>query len=396
MVDRAELDRLGREALVERARRLGVERPEVMTRVELADEIVRRAVTDVDARRRARGWLGVARDLVASLIEQGLNMPDAAKLVREASLTPAGIRHNPPVATVTLAEIYAAQGHVRRALAMLDEVIAKEPDHKVARTLRDRLAGSAKSAPPDPAPDRDEDVEPPEAASGPQAAPAAMVASAVSEVVSASTAAVPSVVAHLHEPDATVAKGAQLQPSEPPPDSEVDSDRPTPVMAHVAPVLPKPADPVTSAVADAPAVSRGAAGAMESSVILVRGQGERVYVYWELGDAVFSDPRGRAVVRVVTHLPGWNGAERRERSLELSTQTGEAWLTGIPERAVVRAAAGFPSVEGFAVFTVAAELCAPAGNTTTPALRFTPHPATGPRPEARERATRAFARQTAG
>ncbi len=57
MIDRSELEGLSRENLVDRARRLGIERPEVMTRVELADEIVRRVVTDEVARRRARGWL---------------------------------------------------------------------------------------------------------------------------------------------------------------------------------------------------------------------------------------------------------------------------------------------------------------------------------------------------
>ncbi|MCA9598255.1 MAG: hypothetical protein KC776_33315, partial [Myxococcales bacterium] len=140
MIDRKELESLSREALVDRARRLEIERPEVMTRVELADEIVRRTITDEVARRRARGWLGVARDLVAELIEQGLHLPDAAALVRRTSLAPTVIRHQPPVATVTLSEIYAAQGHHKRALSMLDEVLKKEPDHEIARSLRNRLA----------------------------------------------------------------------------------------------------------------------------------------------------------------------------------------------------------------------------------------------------------------
>src|SRR5207247_83761 len=45
----------------------------------------------------------------------------------------------PPVATVTLAEIYGAQGHFQKATAILDEVLAKEPEHDAARKLRNRL-----------------------------------------------------------------------------------------------------------------------------------------------------------------------------------------------------------------------------------------------------------------
>ena len=155
MTTRNELEALNRSGLIERARRLGVPRPEVMTRVEMIDEIIRRQETDVTARRRARGWLGVARDLVASLIEQGLNMPDAAELVRQG-VTPTRVQHQAPVATVTLAEIYAAQGHLKRALGMLDQVLESEPDHAAARALRDRLVT------PRPAPVRVVEPEAPE------------------------------------------------------------------------------------------------------------------------------------------------------------------------------------------------------------------------------------------
>jgi hypothetical protein len=134
----SELDRLSRDDLIERARRLGVERPEVMTRLELKDELLRRSVEDREQRSKARGWLGVARDLLARLVEQGLHLPDAAKLIRgEATLRQPP--SPPPVASVTLAEIYAAQGHVQRALETLDEVLAREPDHPAARALRERL-----------------------------------------------------------------------------------------------------------------------------------------------------------------------------------------------------------------------------------------------------------------
>ena len=78
----ADLDQLTREELILRARELGAERPEVMTRVELRDEIVRLSEPDPLLRRRSRGWLGVARDLVASVVDAGLNMPGAAAAIR--------------------------------------------------------------------------------------------------------------------------------------------------------------------------------------------------------------------------------------------------------------------------------------------------------------------------
>src|SRR3954462_3136655 len=137
-----DLERLSREQLILKARVLGVERPELMTRVEMRDEIVRRSEPDLAQQKRARGFLGVARDLVASVVEAGLNLPDAAALIRGDSNRESVWKGPPPVATVTLAEIYAAQGHLDRALRMLDEVLAKEPDHDPARALRARLASA--------------------------------------------------------------------------------------------------------------------------------------------------------------------------------------------------------------------------------------------------------------
>src|SRR3954469_21296376 len=149
-----DLERLSREQLILKARVLGVERAELMTRVEMRDEIVRRSEPHIAQQkrgrgflggcpgfaRRASGFLGVARDLVASVVEAGLNLPDAAALIRGDSNRETHWKGPPPVATVTLAEIYAAQGHLDRALRMLDEVLAKEPDHDPARALRTRLA----------------------------------------------------------------------------------------------------------------------------------------------------------------------------------------------------------------------------------------------------------------
>lgn len=128
---------MSRDELIAHARELSINRPELMTRVELRDEIVRLSETDEELRKRARGWLGVARDLVASVVEQRLNLPDAAEMIRGANLRVP--RHVPPVATVTLAEIYAAQGHLPRAIKLLDEVLMREPDHAAAEALRATL-----------------------------------------------------------------------------------------------------------------------------------------------------------------------------------------------------------------------------------------------------------------
>lgn len=142
----AELDQLSRDELVARARALGARRPEVMTRVELRDEIVRLSETDPQVRRRSRGWLGVARDLVASVVDNGLNLPGAAAAIRGEAKTEAHEWQGPPpVATLTLAEIYLAQGHYDRALAVVGEVLANEPDHASALALRERIEADRSS-----------------------------------------------------------------------------------------------------------------------------------------------------------------------------------------------------------------------------------------------------------
>jgi len=139
------LDAMSRDELIARARTLGAKRPELMTRVELRDEIVRLTEADPVVRRRSRGWLGVARDLVASVVDSGLNLPSAAAAIRGAVRAQTEWQGPAPVATLTLAEIYVAQGHSDRALKVLDEVLQNEPDHAAALSLRARLASGVKS-----------------------------------------------------------------------------------------------------------------------------------------------------------------------------------------------------------------------------------------------------------
>jgi hypothetical protein len=109
----------------------------VLTQAELIDEIVKRTAPQGRVA-SVRGWLGRARDLVAQVVAKGLHLPEAAKLLR-GSPTPLP-KPPPPLPTVTLAEIYAAQGHLTKAIAVLDQVLERESDHRVAADLRHRLA----------------------------------------------------------------------------------------------------------------------------------------------------------------------------------------------------------------------------------------------------------------
>jgi hypothetical protein len=142
--------RMSRDELVAAARSVGVQHPELMTRVELGDEILRARERTQPGSSSARGWLGVARDLLARLVERGLNLPNAAALIRKGPTAFVSSNLQAPVATVTLAEVYAAQGHVKRALAILDDVLQQEPDHAPARLLRERLARDHGASTPKP------------------------------------------------------------------------------------------------------------------------------------------------------------------------------------------------------------------------------------------------------
>lgn len=164
-MDRADLESLDRETLVSRALEAGIRRARILTRPEIVDELLRLDPNaDAATLRRSRGFFGVARDLLSKVVERGLHLPDAIDRLRAT-----GMGTLPPsvpktdaqaVPTVTLAEIYAAQGHKDRAVETLRRVLDREPDHAAAQALLVRLTDSAYVPPPPPLPPEPNDGEP--------------------------------------------------------------------------------------------------------------------------------------------------------------------------------------------------------------------------------------------
>jgi len=178
--DRTTLEAMDRDGLIARAEADGVPQAKVLTRPELIDEILRREPgRSTDDKRKARGFLGLARDLLARVVERGLHLADAAERLRTGE--PAAVRRPAPNAlpTVTLAEIYATQGHKQKAIDTLREVLTKEPDHAAASTLLSKLEEGKIAVPNAPVlpPERDEPMGSSylETSTNPQQEPASML-----------------------------------------------------------------------------------------------------------------------------------------------------------------------------------------------------------------------------
>jgi hypothetical protein len=378
-----ELERLSREQLILKARVLGVERAELMTRVELRDEIVRRSVPDPAQQKRARGFLGVARDLVASVVEAGLNLPDAAALIRGESSREGDWKGPPPVATVTLAEIYAAQGHLERALRMLDEVLAKEPDHDPARALRDRLAaGDAPSTSPNASPRKRSKiafVEPPPESTEPD--PDTDLDAAPPEISVSQPVLVPEpVVPEPVVPEPVVPEPVVPEPVVPEPVV------PEPVVPE--PVVPEPAPP---RVVPPPAPS--------APVLLTLSLSGRRQIYWEIPDQTLAPlrahtPQGRPILRIIAFRPNQAG-KIEHHSLDLSPHAdiGSSELPGLSSSSIVRAALGWEADGKFHPFLLAADLAIDPPSSTG-GNRYLPHPLVGGvAPDAERRALAHFTRR---
>jgi hypothetical protein len=337
------LDQLSREELIVRARSLGARRPEVMTRVELRDEIVRLGEEDPQVRRRSRGWLGVARDLVASVVDSGLNLPGAAAAIRGDGKPEHEWQGPPPVATLTLAEIYLAQGHTDRALAVLAEVLDSEPDHAAALALRDRIERRG---------------EPHRVAASVRIAP---------EIEDITPGRPVSMPAGVTEGDATDAPGTEDEPEPAPPPAPAPfiAAAPVPELAYAAEEQPTPnpfppePSPLTSERAPprhsdpAPYVEeqtvRGVVSLLpERPACAVVTTSRSVEAFYEL-PASAAD----AVLRVVWFTPGPGVIERGERDLPVEPGYHRVPVEGVVARAQVRAALGIRSASGFVPLAVA-------------------------------------------
>jgi hypothetical protein len=353
------LDQLSRDELVERARALGARRPEVMTRVELRDEIVRLSETDPLARRRSRGWLGVARDLVASVMDAGLNLPGAAAAIRGDARPAEETTGPPPVATLTLAEIYLAQGHIERALATLEEVLVAEPEHAAALALRERITTERSSAaarrrpvpPPEPS-DDDDDGDEPVPAPAPFA-PSLEQPSFVASVEAPEATRSPEMVPPTVEPVVAAASPAAAEPEPeaqpapaPPPeptgtidaswtDAESSAVGSQPVPTLAAPPVLDDAEPEPAALAARP----------ECALLACNGSIEGLY-------SLPPGTRG-VVLRVAWFVPGHDGPSTGTLDVPVDPLHTRVALPLAPPGAHVRAALGTGAGASFQPLAVA-------------------------------------------
>ena len=314
-MDRSELEHLDRNTLITRAEGLGVMRANILTRPELMDELlVRTARRDDGGLPKARGFFGRARDLVARVIEKGLHLPDAAERLRQVSAVAGQIaaRVVPAVVpTVTLAEIYAAQGHRARAIETLKRVLELEPDHAAARALVTKLETTPGTIPPPP-PVVEDEPEPPK----------------------------------YHPPPSFLAS----PPASPPPSPRVEprrhddrgepmgflDDEPLPARYDVDECVAIAIDPVT------------------------------LYVYWEvreetLGHVRRTRPDGTLTLRLLIITPSWDGPRSVTRDFDVDGVFADRVVRDLPAGSVVRAAIGWRTGEVFLPIAHAPALETPPG-----------------------------------
>jgi len=366
-VDLNELDALSRDELIARAAALGVTRPELLTRVELRDEMVRISETDEAKRQRARGWFGVARDLVASVVEQRLNLPDAADLIRGVNVRlPNNVQ---PVATVTLAEIYAAQGHVKRAIKMLDEVLQGEPEHQAAHELRDRLTTQPEpeiAAQPSEAPPDAEEYE--DVLTAPE--PEASVIPLAAEVGQAEPTALEPVEGVSAEPQAQAAAQAEPAALEPVEAVALEPQAPPAAPPAVAEAEPTALEPIEAVAPESQNVATTGSDVREPSepepledeltLVVYRRSGTSVICHWSIAEPVWeewsSPGEGQWVVRAVQVVPAVPSTEPLQHDIPLPGTSGEVMLNDVPSNQQVRMALGWLSGERFVPVAIGVEV----------------------------------------
>jgi hypothetical protein len=324
-MDRAELERLDREGLVMRAQAAGIRRARVLTRPELIDELLRLdPAIDQTQLRKSRGFFGIARDLLSRVVERGLHLPDAADRLRAALGNPLPQVPRPEpqaVPTVTLAEIYAAQGHKLRAMETLRRVLEAEPDHGAARVLLEKLEALGYVTPAPPLPPELEEAgaeigahlgaPPPQEEGAPRSGE--IEAPTVSPLAVSAPPAPPSFTsAHVE-----LAPAERLEPL----GREEEHEQETPPIEEPA-TLPR--------------------GTPQTECVAIPLEGGGSYVWWRLSpDARQIAEKAFFFVRAVVLVPTWDGPERHTRDVACDPATGELVLRDLPNGAVVRIAIGF-------------------------------------------------------
>lgn len=329
-MERKELEGLTREELISQAEQLGVVRPRTLTIPELVDEIL--VVSDKRAaEKKQRGWFGRARDLLTSVIDRGRILPESGRRSPRRSSAAAP----PPLPTVTLAEIYAAQGHLERAITTLDEVLAREPAHSDAQALKLRFEQQLHKTKPSTPPPVIEAV----LQTMPPPAPlpdVAAIADAEERPVSAGDAPAGDAGAVEAEAQPLTAGGA--------PSAE------EPKAASIAPIpLKRPSAPPVHDVDD---------------IVGLAVDPHTVYLYWEvrpssLAHARAADERGALTVRAVTVVPAASGPETDVRDYRVDALSGELFIHGLPSQANVRISVGYKTDSAFEPFAVAMDLATP-------------------------------------
>ncbi|HWA76239.1 MAG TPA: tetratricopeptide repeat protein [Polyangiaceae bacterium] len=352
---------MSRDELVAKGRSLGVERPELMTRVELGDEIIRRTQSDPGSQRSARGWLGIARDLVASVVESGLNLPDAAAVIRgDRAELPAKVPA--PVATVTLAEIYATQGHVDRALNMLNEVLEREPEHPAARALLARLQEQPSKRGASPRLEQPElDFEPhpsdpPPAVQPPPAAPEPELrVAAASEPEPTPEHRVEPEPRAASEPEPRVAPEPEPPPEPEPRVAAAPELAPEPERAAAAPEPRPAAEPELPAPPDALPAAVPVPSAPPSLLVL-RTHSSHPVVCWEVASLEVPEEGARLEIECLGFAVVGARPERREVTLQIDSLRGRLELPQFDSHTIVRAALGYRSSGAFVPVAIGSEL----------------------------------------
>ena len=365
-MQRIELEKLSREELITHASHLGVPRPRVLTQPELMDEIITRTAKSEREKAKARGWLGRARDLLAQVVEKGLHLPEAARVLRSGPDDRPWPTPPPPLPTVTLAEIYAAQGHLERAIAVLDEVLTREPEHAEAHGLRSRFVEQSRartrrgpdvrieSAPPmsfavsAPAPAKPDAPGPP--APAPELPP--------------QQPAQP----EIHHP--VVERPEPPKPEIAPPSPQPEIQQPSTSRSGVAPV----AVVAAMAVVDEAAVATNLDADLEEAALPERYDVDEIvalavdpftlYFYWEvratsLARAQARRPGGWLAIRIAGVTASWNGPVTRVRDLRADSLYGDRFLRDIDPGSNIRVSVGWQSGDEFEPFAVGLDVTAP-------------------------------------